>query len=213
MLHDSLRGIFFDRIREKSKVWALPTAPLILPFRRLSWHLGLPVWDDGARRGHAPRLHSRRFEASMDDQPIESQRGALTVSTDRARLDVDAVLTLLRTTFWGRVIARETMVRAMANSLCFGLYDTGRLIGFGRVVTDRATYAYWTDVVTAPEYRGLGLGQWLCQCMLDHPDLQGLRRVGLVTRDAERLYTRLGFTTDTGALTYMERRAPSEPVT
>src|SRR5690349_20449108 len=130
----------------------------------------------------------------MDDQPVESRRGTLTVSTDRARLDVDAVLASLRTTFWGHVTSHEMMARAMANSVCFGLYDADRLIGFGRVVTDRATYAYWTDVVTSPEYRGQGLGQWLCQCMLDHPDLQGLRRVSLVTRDAARLYSRLGFT-------------------
>jgi len=149
----------------------------------------------------------------MDDQPVESHRGTLTVSTDRERLDLDAVLALLRTTFWGHVTPPDTLARAITNSLCFGLYDSGRLIGFGRVVTDRATYAYWTDVVTAPEYRGQGLGQWLCQCMLDHPDLQGLRRVGLVTRDAVPLYARLGFTTNTGALTYMERRAPTEPAT
>lgn len=107
----------------------------------------------------------------MDDQPLDAQRGSLTVSTDHSRLDVDAALDLLRTTFWGHTLDRETLTRAIANSLCFGLYDGTRLVGFGRVVTDRATYAYWTDVVTAPEYRGRGLGHWLCQCMLDHPDL------------------------------------------
>ena len=149
----------------------------------------------------------------MDDQPIEVRRGTLTVSTDRTRLDIDAALSLLRTTFWGQTTERETLARAMANSLCFGLYDGERLIGFGRVVTDRATYAYWTDVVTAPECRGRGLGQWLCQCMLDHPELQGLRRVSLLTRDAASLYARLGFTTDLGELTYMDRRPPAAATT
>src|SRR3712207_3657067 len=98
--------------------------------------------------GGRPPIPDRK----MDDRPIEARRGSLTVSTDRARLDVDAALGLLRTTFWGQTIEPETLARAMANSLCFGLYDGERLIGFGRVVTDRATYAYWTDVVTAPEY-------------------------------------------------------------
>lgn len=116
--------------------------------------------------------HTREgSEPCMDDQPLDAQRGSLTVSTDHSRLDVDAALDLLRTTFWGHTLDRETLTRAIANSLCFGLYDGTRLVGFGRVVTDRATYAYWTDVVTAPEYRGRGLGHWLCQCMLDHPDL------------------------------------------
>ena len=145
----------------------------------------------------------------MDDQPIEVRHGAFTVSTNRTRLGVDAALSLLRTTSWGQTTERETLARAMANSLCFGLYDGGRLIGFGRVVTDRATYAYWTDVVTAPEYRRRGLGQWLRQCMLDHPELQGLRRVGLLTSDAVSLYRRLGFTTELGELTYMDRRPPT----
>lgn len=147
----------------------------------------------------------------MDGPPIEVRRGAFLVSTDRSRLDVDATLELLRATFWGATLERDTLVCAMAHSLCFGLFEGDRLIGFGRVVTDRATYAYWTDVVTIPEVRGQGLGLWLCQCMLEHPDLQGLRRVALLTRDAVPLYTRLGFTTDLAGLTYLERRAPGEP--
>jgi GNAT superfamily N-acetyltransferase len=147
----------------------------------------------------------------MSERPFERRRGSLTITTDPYRLDVDAALGLLRTTFWGPAMERELLARAMANSLCFGMFDGDRLIGFARIVTDRATYAYWTDVVTTPEYRSRGLGEWLGRCMLAHPDLQGLRRVGLLTRDAARLYARLGFTTDLGGLTYMERRSPSEP--
>ena len=145
----------------------------------------------------------------MNDRVMEVRRGQLTVTTDRARIDVDAAYTLLLPTFWSATLERDTLVRSMEHSICFGLFDGDRLIGFARVVSDRATFAYWTDVVTAPEYRGRGLGQWLCQCMLDHPDLQGLRRVGLLTRDAVSLYERLGFSTATGDLVYMERRPPA----
>jgi ribosomal protein S18 acetylase RimI-like enzyme len=95
----------------------------------------------------------------------------------------------------------------MAHSICFGLLEGERLIGFGRVVTDLATYAYWTDVVVDVTYRGRGLGRWLVDTMLAHPELQGLRRVALLTRDARGLYEQLGFTTELGPRVYMERRA------
>jgi N-acetylglutamate synthase-like GNAT family acetyltransferase len=95
----------------------------------------------------------------------------------------------------------------MANSVCFGLFEHDGIIGFGRVVTDLATYAYWTDVVIADGYRGRGLGRWLSECMLAHPNLQGLRRVALLTRDAAELYAGVGFTVGPGSLIYMEHRS------
>jgi GNAT superfamily N-acetyltransferase len=113
---------------------------------------------------------------------------------------------LLRTTFWASSMERDVLARAMANSVCFGLFEGRALIGFGRVVTDLATYAYWTDVVIAEPYRGRGLGAWLSECMLAHPELQGLRRVALLTRDAAALYAGAGFTVGPGPLTYMERK-------
>lgn len=100
----------------------------------------------------------------------------------------------------------EVLARAIANSVCFGLYWGEDLIGFGRVVTDLATYAYWTDVVIADDHRGKGLGRWLSECMLRHPALQRFRRVALLTRDAQSLYERVGFTVGPGSLIYMERR-------
>ena len=106
-------------------------------------------------------------------------------------------------------MTRAVLERAMANSVCFGLLHQGHLVGFGRVVTDLATYAYWTDVVIAPTLRGQGLGRWLSACMLEHPELQGVRRVALLTRDAVELYTGLGFTSGPGALVYMERTPSS----
>lgn len=142
----------------------------------------------------------------MNDPPIELRRGEFVVSTERGRIDPDAALELLVATHWGPGMDRAVLARAIANSISFGLFQGKTLIGFGRVVTDMATYAYWTDVVIADAYRGRGLGQWLSECMLEHPELQGLRRVALLTRDARELYTRLGFVVGPGPLIYMEHR-------
>jgi len=144
----------------------------------------------------------------MDDQTVEFFRSEFVVSTDRGLIDPDRALALLRTTFWAATMDRSVLVRAMANSVCFGLLKGESLIGFGRVVTDLSTYAYWTDVVIADEYRGRGLGRWLSDCMLAHPGLQGLRRVALLTRDAAALYAGVGFTQGPGPLIYMERLPP-----
>jgi GNAT superfamily N-acetyltransferase len=97
-------------------------------------------------------------------------------------------------------------VRAIANSVNFGVFDATVLVGFGRAVTDLSTYAYWTDVVISAGHRGRGLGRWLSECMLAHPGLQGLRRVTLLTRDAASLYALVGFSAGAGELVYMERR-------
>jgi GNAT superfamily N-acetyltransferase len=142
----------------------------------------------------------------MSDPPVEYRRGDLLISTDRSGLNVDAVLSLLHSTFWARDMSRDVLSRAIENSVSFGLFFRGELIGFGRAVTDLSTYAYWTDVVIAPDHRGQGLGRWLSECMLAHPSLQGLRRVSLLTRDAASLYARVGFTTGSGPLVYMEYR-------
>jgi ribosomal protein S18 acetylase RimI-like enzyme len=142
----------------------------------------------------------------MRDLPVEFRRDSLVVSTDRSRIDPDAVLALLHTTFWASSMRRDVLVRAIANSISFVLTDDNTLVGFGRAVTDLATYAYWTDVVIAPSHRGRGLGRWLSECMLAHPELQGLRRVALLTREAAGLYARIGFTTGAGELVYMEHR-------
>jgi GNAT superfamily N-acetyltransferase len=142
----------------------------------------------------------------MDDSPLEFRRESLVVSTDRGRLDRSVVLKLLQTTPWAGGLTAAVLARAINNSVCFGLFEGGSLVGFGRVVTDLATYAYWTDVVIAEDRRGRGLGRWLSECMLAHPDLQGLRRVALLTRDAQRLYAHMGFTVGPGSLTYMELR-------
>ncbi|HEV8580428.1 MAG TPA: GNAT family N-acetyltransferase [Thermoanaerobaculia bacterium] len=123
----------------------------------------------------------------------EHHRGSFTVSTDPSRLDVEAIHAFLTTSYWAEGIPRETVERSLRSSLCFGLYEEGRQVGFARVITDGATFAYLCDVYVLPERRGLGLGRWLMECVMAHPDLQGLRRFSLVTRDAHELYRPFGF--------------------
>jgi ribosomal protein S18 acetylase RimI-like enzyme len=140
------------------------------------------------------------------DTLIERQRGELVLSTDRARVDVAAVLDLLLHSHWGGAMTRERLERAMENSLCVGVYEHERQLAFARVVTDLATYAYLTDVIVAESARGRGIGKWMVEAILEHPDLQGLRRIALFTRDAKGLYERYGFTTEPPASVYMELR-------
>ena len=142
----------------------------------------------------------------MDDRPLEWSRGSWLVSTRRDRLNFDAVLTLLRATPWGHAVSADRLRPAMANSLCFGVYEGPATIGFARVVTDLATYGYLTDVVVAEAWRGRGIGTWLTECIMAHPELQGVRRLALLTRDAEALYARAGFVRGAEPLVYMERR-------
>ena len=125
---------------------------------------------------------------------FERKKGAYSISTNPRRLDRDAVHRFLsRESFWAQGIPKKTVATSMKHSLCFGLFDRGEQIGFARVVTDRATYAYLCDVYVLEDYRGKGLGTWLMKAVMSHPDLQGLRRFQLVTRDAHRLYERVGF--------------------
>jgi len=148
----------------------------------------------------------------MKDVVIERRRGEGLLSTDRERLDVDAVLEMLRGTHWAQSMTRPVLERAIANSLCVGVYENDRIVAFARAVTDLSTYAYLTDVVVAEPFRGRGYGRWMIELFLDHPDLQGLRRIALLTRDAPWLYEPFGFTVgvSSGSI-YMEIRRPGAP--
>lgn len=115
------------------------------------------------------------------------------ITTDPQKLDLDAIHAYLSRSFWAEGIPKDTVARSIANSLCFGLFDGAAQVGFARVVTDRATYAYLCDVYVLESHRGHGLGKWLIETVMAHPDLQGLRRFQLVTRDAHGLYSRHGF--------------------
>jgi GNAT superfamily N-acetyltransferase len=124
----------------------------------------------------------------------EWRRGDYTISTDRARLDVAAIHEFLSTkSYWAQGRDFETVRRAVENSLPFGVYHGGRQVGFARVVTDYATFAWLADVFVLDEFRGEGLGKWLVEVILSHPELQNFRRWILGTRDAHELYRRFGF--------------------
>jgi N-acetylglutamate synthase-like GNAT family acetyltransferase len=118
------------------------------------------------------------------------------VSTNPARIDLDYVHRYLsQESYWAGAVPRDVVARSVANSLSFGVYAAdGAQVGFARVITDRATFAWLADVFIDPAQQGLGLGKALMDVILAHPDLQGLRRVMLVTADAHSLYERYGFT-------------------
>ena len=116
------------------------------------------------------------------------------ITTDRARLDLDAIHAYLTRSYWAEGVTRERVARSLERSLCFGLFDGAQQIGFARVVTDAATFAYLADVYVLEAYRGQGLGKRLIEAVRAHPDLADLRRFVLWTRDAHGLYERFGFT-------------------
>ena len=126
---------------------------------------------------------------------VESwERGDYLISTDRARLDVELIHDFISNqSYWGQGRALEVVERALDNSLNFGIYDDTQQVGFARVVTDYATFAWVADVFVLPEHRGRGLSKWLMEVMLSHPRLQEFRRWVLATKDAHSLYTRFGF--------------------
>jgi len=117
------------------------------------------------------------------------------ISTDKNLLDFAAIHKYLsEDSYWAKGVPAYTVKRAIENSLCFGLYYQNKQAGFTRVITDKATFAYICDVFVLPEYRGIGLSKWLIQTVIEHPELQGLRRWSLATADAHGLYSQLGFT-------------------
>jgi GNAT superfamily N-acetyltransferase len=134
--------------------------------------------------------------------------GACFVTTDPARIDREMVYGFLSRSYWARGIPRDVLERALANSLCFSVFDGETQVGFARVATDRATFAYLADVFVLPAHRGRGLSKLLMETIVAHPDLQGLRRWVLVTRDAHGLYARYGFTPLAKVDGYMERWDP-----
>ena len=156
-----------------------------------------------------------RYDATMNPtNPMRWQRDGFAIDTDPARLDVDVIHAFLAASYWAEGIPRAVVERSIAGALCFGIYDQRdaarpRLAGFARVVTDRATVAYLGDVFVLEEYRGRGLSSWLMECIDAHPDLQGLRRWVLLTRDAHGLYRKFGWTSIAKPDRYMERWDPA----
>jgi len=126
-------------------------------------------------------------------QLLETYKDNFTISTDPARLNVDAICDFLTRAYWALGRPRERTERALNNSLVFGLYDGEKQIGLARVVSDYAIFAYLCDVFIHEDYRAHGLGKWLIETVMSHPDLQGLRRWTLATRDAHELYRQFGW--------------------
>ena len=126
-------------------------------------------------------------------QIIETHRDNFTISTDPARLDVDAITDMLTRAYWAQGRTREMIARSLQHSLTFGLYDSSCLIGLARVVSDYTTFAWLCDVFIHEDYRGHGLGKWLMETVHSHPELQGLRRWLLATKDAHGLYSQFGW--------------------
>ncbi len=134
----------------------------------------------------------------------EYRKEQFLVSSDPAKLDVNSIHAFLTNSYWETGgIPNDTIQRSIRGSLCFGVYDGRQQVGFARVVTDYATYAYLCDDYILESHRGKGLGKWLMECILSHPDLQGPRRWTLVSREP-RLYERVGFTSLREPETYLE---------
>jgi GNAT superfamily N-acetyltransferase len=135
------------------------------------------------------------------------RRGRHRITTDPGEIDLDAVHGFLTASYWASGISRERVERSIDGSMPFSLFDDDRQVGFARVISDRTTFAYLADVFVVEDSRGQGLGVWLIETIMTHPQLQGLRRWFLATRDAHSLYERFGF----GPLVNPERMMEYRP--
>ena len=138
----------------------------------------------------------------------EWRRGEYTITTDPARVDLAVVHGFLTTCYWAKGIPLELVRRSIEHSLAFSVYDGDRQVGFARVITDYATFAYLGDVFVLESHRGRGLSKWLMEVVVAHPQLQGFRRWVLLTRDAHELYRQFGFAAVAAPERYMERWTP-----
>ena len=146
----------------------------------------------------------------MSDENHEWKQGEFTISTARDRLQIEAIHKFLsEESYWAQTRTREQTETAIKNSLPFGVYKGENQIGFARVVTDYATFAYLGDVYILEEFRGRGLSKWLMETIVGHPDLQGFRRWVLATKDAHTLYEKFGFHALVHPERWMEKPAPN----
>ena len=143
---------------------------------------------------------------------LEWRHGEYVVSTDASRLDLDVVHGYLKRSYWAEGVPLDVVRRSVENSLAFGMYRDSEQVGFARVITDRATFAYLADVFVLEEHRGQDLGKWLVETVLSHPELQGLRRWMLATRDAHELYRKHAFTGLGNLEIFMEKKNASYDV-
>lgn len=124
---------------------------------------------------------------------VEYERNGYLISTNKAKLNLSLIHNYLaNTSYWAEGRPLEVVKKSIQNSLCFGVYQVDQQIGFARVITDYATFAWMCDLFILHEFKGRGLGKWLLESIIRHPDLQGLRRIMLATRDAHSLYSSYG---------------------
>lgn len=132
------------------------------------------------------------------------------ISTDRNELDFDVIYQFISQSYWAKGIPKSTMQKALDHSLCFGVFNAEQQqVGFARLITDYATFAYLSDVFIVEQYRGCGLSKFLIETVVSHPDVQGLRRMMLATRDAHGLYAQYGFKPIEQAQTFMQVWQPN----
>ena len=136
------------------------------------------------------------------------QREGFAITTETSFFNIEFVHAFLSKSYWAEHIPIETVQKSIDNSISFGVFHLGRQIGFARVITDKATFGYLADVFIDEAYRGQGLSKWLMEEIMTHPDLQGLRRLMLATRDAHGLYTRFGFSPLSNAERWMHIHKP-----
>jgi len=130
------------------------------------------------------------------------------ITTDKTLFDFELIYGYLSQSYWAKGMPRKVMQTAIKNSLCFGVFEDNQQIGFARVITDRAIFAYLADVFILPNYQGRGFSKELIKEIVNHSDLQGLRRMMLATADAHGLYTKFGFTSVTNPEMLMENWQP-----
>ena len=134
--------------------------------------------------------------------------GEYEINSDKSRLDVATIHAYLTQSYWSPGVPRTVVERAIEGSLCFGVFHHGKQVGFARVVTDKATFAYLADVFILETHRGKGLSKRLMEVVFGHPDLEGLRRFMLATKDAHGLYKKFGFTELSNPARFMELHRP-----
>jgi len=145
----------------------------------------------------------------MSERVQHWTREGYEITTDRARIDIDVVHRYLGVeSYWAKDIPRDVLERSIRNSMCFVTLHGGETVGFARVISDLATMAYLGDVFVLPAHRGRGLSKWLMECIVAHPQLQGLRRLMLLTADAHGLYAQSGFTSLKKPERWMEKHDP-----
>src|SRR5262245_45576158 len=166
-----------------------------------AWRRSCVLPSPGGAPPSAPPPDPNRRSAMSHELPDD-----IVITTDPARLDVETIHGFLAGSYWAAGIPRAVVERSIRNSLCFGALEGQRQVGFARVITDRATYAYISDVFVLESHRGRGISKRLMASITGHPDLQGLRLWTLFTRDAHGLYRQFGFGEARHSERLMEKR-------